>query len=110
MKIYEKILHLRKMIPDPWGGREGRSVRTVVPYFRWHNECPARCGDRVDPSAAATLEQGKDEMTIARNSKALCDRLDASLTATAVTRRRLLDSLVVEALAPVDVAEMEAAE
>ena len=41
---------------------------------------------------------------------ALCDQLEASLTATAVTRRRLLDALLAEALAPVDVAEMEAAE
>ncbi|MFZ4809482.1 MAG: restriction endonuclease subunit S [Hyphomicrobiaceae bacterium] len=41
---------------------------------------------------------------------ALCDRLEGSLTATAATRRRLLDALLAEALAPVDVAEMEAAE
>jgi type I restriction enzyme, S subunit len=41
---------------------------------------------------------------------ALCDRLEASLTATAVTRRRLLDALLAEALAPVDALEMEAAE
>ncbi|MBM3396784.1 MAG: hypothetical protein FJY37_19565 [Betaproteobacteria bacterium] len=30
----------------------------------------------------------------------LCDRLEASLTATAATRRRLLDALLAEALAP----------
>jgi type I restriction enzyme, S subunit len=41
---------------------------------------------------------------------ALCDRLEACLTASAATRRRLLDALLAEALAPVDVAEMEAAE
>lgn len=41
---------------------------------------------------------------------ALCDRLEASLAATAATRRRLLDALLSEALAPVDVAELEAAE
>lgn len=41
---------------------------------------------------------------------ALCDRLEASLTATAATRRRLLDAMLAEALAPVDAAEMEAAE
>jgi type I restriction enzyme S subunit len=41
---------------------------------------------------------------------ALCDRLEASLTATATTRRRLLDALIAEALAPVDAVEMEAAE
>ncbi len=33
---------------------------------------------------------------------ALCDRLEASLTAAAATRRRLLDALLAEALAPVD--------
>ena len=41
---------------------------------------------------------------------ALCDGLEASLTATAATRRRLLDALLAEALAPADAREMEAAE
>jgi type I restriction enzyme S subunit len=41
---------------------------------------------------------------------ALCDRLEASLTATAATRRRLLDALLAEALAPEDQRELEAAE
>jgi type I restriction enzyme, S subunit len=41
---------------------------------------------------------------------ALCDRLEASLTATATTRRRLLDALLAEALAPVDARELEVAE
>jgi type I restriction enzyme, S subunit len=41
---------------------------------------------------------------------ALCDRLEASLTATAATRRRLLDALLTEALAPTEDREMEAAE
>jgi len=41
---------------------------------------------------------------------ALCDRLEASLTATAETRRRLLDTLLAEALAPADDRELEAAE
>jgi type I restriction enzyme S subunit len=40
---------------------------------------------------------------------ALCDRLEASLGATAATRRRLLDALLAEALGP-DSHEMEAAE
>jgi type I restriction enzyme S subunit len=40
---------------------------------------------------------------------ALCDRLEASLTATAATRRRLLDALLAEALAPADDRELEAA-
>jgi type I restriction enzyme S subunit len=41
---------------------------------------------------------------------ALCDRLEASLTATAATRRRLLDALLTEALAPTDDRALEAAE
>jgi type I restriction enzyme S subunit len=41
---------------------------------------------------------------------ALCDRLEANLTATAATRRRLLDALLAEALAPADDRELEAAE
>ena len=41
---------------------------------------------------------------------ALCDRLGASLTATAATRRRLLDSLLAEALAPVEGRDLEAVE
>jgi type I restriction enzyme S subunit len=41
---------------------------------------------------------------------ALCDRLEASLTATAATRRRLLDVLLSEALAPAEDRELEAAE
>jgi type I restriction enzyme S subunit len=40
----------------------------------------------------------------------LCDRLEASLTATAATRRRLLDALLAEALAPADDRALEAAE
>ena len=41
---------------------------------------------------------------------ALCDRLEASLYQTAATRRRLLDALLAEALAPVDARERESAE
>lgn len=41
---------------------------------------------------------------------ALCDRLETSLTATADTRRRLLDALLAEALAPTEDRELEAAE
>jgi type I restriction enzyme S subunit len=41
---------------------------------------------------------------------ALCDRLEASLTATAATRRRLLETLLAEALAPTEDRELEAAE
>jgi type I restriction enzyme S subunit len=45
-----------------------------------------------------------DELT------ALCDRLEANLTACAETRRRLLDALLAEALAPNNERELEAAE
>ncbi|WOH50696.1 N-6 DNA methylase [Bradyrhizobium sp. sBnM-33] len=41
---------------------------------------------------------------------AICDRLEASLIAAAATRRRLLDSLLAEALAPMPAQEREAAE
>jgi type I restriction enzyme S subunit len=41
---------------------------------------------------------------------ALCDRLEASLTATEDTRRRLLDALLSEVLGPVDARQMETAE
>jgi type I restriction enzyme, S subunit len=41
---------------------------------------------------------------------ALCDRLEANLTATAATRRRLLDALLAEALAPAADSQQEAAE
>lgn len=41
---------------------------------------------------------------------ALCDRLEMSLTATAATRRRLLDALLAEALAPAEDRELQAAE
>jgi type I restriction enzyme S subunit len=41
---------------------------------------------------------------------ALCDRLEASLTTTAATQRRLLDALLAEALAPAEDREREAAE
>jgi type I restriction enzyme, S subunit len=41
---------------------------------------------------------------------ALCDRLEASLTAATNNRRRLLDALLAEALAPVQTLAMEAAE
>jgi type I restriction enzyme S subunit len=40
----------------------------------------------------------------------LCDRLEASLTATDDTRRRLLDALLADALAPAEDRELEAAE
>ncbi len=42
--------------------------------------------------------------------KALCDRLEASLTASATTRRHLLDALLAEALVPAATGQREAAE
>jgi type I restriction enzyme S subunit len=41
---------------------------------------------------------------------ALCDRLEASLATAADTRRRMLEALLAEALAPADARELEAAE
>ncbi|MBR1199885.1 restriction endonuclease subunit S [Bradyrhizobium sp. AUGA SZCCT0274] len=41
---------------------------------------------------------------------ALCDQLEASLAATAATRRRLLEALLAEALAPTEARKYEAAE
>lgn len=41
---------------------------------------------------------------------ALCDRLEASLAAADESRRRLLEALLAEALAPADARELEAAE
>jgi type I restriction enzyme S subunit len=40
----------------------------------------------------------------------LCDRLEASLAAEDETRRRLLEALLAEALAPYEERELEAAE
>jgi type I restriction enzyme S subunit len=40
----------------------------------------------------------------------LCDRLEASLTATTASRRRLLDALLAEVIAPAEDRELEAAE
>lgn len=40
---------------------------------------------------------------------ALCDRMEASLSATAGTRRRLLDALLAEALEPAETLEVEVA-
>jgi type I restriction enzyme S subunit len=41
---------------------------------------------------------------------ALCNRLEASLSSADDTRRRLLEALLAEALAPAENREMEAAE
>jgi type I restriction enzyme S subunit len=41
---------------------------------------------------------------------ALCEGLEASLTATTVTRGRLLDALLAEALEPAEARQLEAAE
>ena len=41
---------------------------------------------------------------------AICDRLEAGLTSTVATRRRLLDALLAEAVAPSNARELEAAE
>jgi hypothetical protein len=55
-------------------------------------------------------QRGTVEQHIKKGKNAVTwTRLEASLNATAATRR-LLDALLAEALTPLDVAEMEAAE
>ncbi|MBR0993991.1 restriction endonuclease subunit S [Bradyrhizobium japonicum] len=49
-------------------------------------------------------------VTMVDSLMAICDRLEANLTAAAIIRRRLLDALLAEAVAPNDDRELEAAE
>ncbi|WP_409192865.1 restriction endonuclease subunit S [Bradyrhizobium sp. RDM4] len=106
-----------------------RSVeRAVVPYLMMFMRSDAFADQLSILSSGSTTPQ----LSVAQLSKAvlplpplteqhrivakvnelivLCDRLEASLTAIAVTRRRLLDALLAEAVAPNDDRELEAAE
>ena len=49
-------------------------------------------------------------MLYEKHETALCDRLETNLAAAAGIRRRLLDALLAEAVAPADDRELEAAE
>jgi type I restriction enzyme S subunit len=68
--------------------------------------------NRMDLIAVALPPLAEQRRIVAKVSElmALCDRLEASLTAAAATRRRLLDALLEEALAPAEDRELEAAE
>ena len=73
---------------------------------------PVISGSKIYPIVVGLPPLAEQHRIVAKVDEllALCDRLEASLTATAATRRRLLDALLAEALAPADDREMEAAE
>ncbi len=97
-----------------WSGTPGTSFGAFI----WErgqavlNQHIFRCDFKTDVFAAPYLRlaiNGRlDEMIDAL--MALCDQLEASLSATEATRRRLLESLLAEALAPVSDCELEAAQ
>ena len=60
--------------------------------------------------ALPTLGEQHRIVTKVNALMALCDRLEASLTAIAMTRCRLLEALLAEALAPAEDRQLEAAE
>jgi type I restriction enzyme S subunit len=62
------------------------------------------------PSPLPPLAQQRRIVAKVDELMALCDRLEASLTAADETRRRLLEALLAEALAPAGAHEPEAAE
>jgi type I restriction enzyme, S subunit len=62
------------------------------------------------PFPLAPLSEQRRIVAKVEELMALCDRLEASITAADETRRRLLDALLGEALAPSDNRELEAAE
>jgi type I restriction enzyme S subunit len=68
--------------------------------------------NRMDQIAVALPPLAEQHRIVAKVDAlmVLCDRLEASLTAAGATRRRLLDALLAEALAPADARELEAAE
>jgi type I restriction enzyme S subunit len=68
--------------------------------------------NRMDQIAVALPPLAEQHRIVAKVDAlmALCDQLEASLTATAATRRRLLDALLAEALAPVQSPVLEAAQ
>jgi type I restriction enzyme, S subunit len=68
--------------------------------------------NRMDQIAIALPPFAEQRRIVAKVDElmAVCDRLEASLTATAATRRRLLDALLAEALAPAEDRKLEAAE
>jgi type I restriction enzyme S subunit len=65
---------------------------------------------RAYPIPLAPLAEQRRIVAKVDELMALCDRLEASLTTAADTRRRLLDAILAEALTPDDERELEAAE
>ena len=59
------------------------------------------------PIALPPIAEQKRIVTKVDELMGLCDQLEASLTNTAATRRRLLDTLLAEALAPAESLETE---
>jgi|HubBroStandDraft_6_1064221.scaffolds.fasta_scaffold136488_2 type I restriction enzyme S subunit len=102
----------------------GPSVEYLLHYFNSPSAVHFMLGSRVitaQPNMSLTdarefpiplppLGEQRRIVTKVDALMALCDRLEASLTAAANTRRSLLDALLAEALAPDEERELEAAE
>jgi type I restriction enzyme S subunit len=73
---------------------------------------PVISGSKIYPIVVGLPPLPEQRRIVAKvdSLMALCDRLEASLDTATTTRRRLLDALLAEALAPVDAREMEVAE
>jgi type I restriction enzyme, S subunit len=103
---------------------EGPLVRYLLQYFNSPTAIDFMLGSRVitaQPNMSLTDARefpiplpplAEQHRIVAKVDAlmALCDRLEASLAATAATRRRLLYALLAEALAPAEDRELEAAE
>lgn len=68
---------------------------------------PVISGSKIYPIVVGLPPLAEQHRIVAKVDElmGLCDRLEASLTATAATRRRLLDALLAEALDPLPLAE-----
>jgi type I restriction enzyme, S subunit len=102
----------------------GPSVEYLLHYFNSPSAVDFMLGSRVitaQPNMSLTDARefpiplpplGEQRRFVAKVDAlmAICDRLEASLTAAADTRRRLLDALLAEALGPAEDRELEAAE
>jgi type I restriction enzyme, S subunit len=91
----------------------------LSPYFQsfvFHEQTGAGRGglpkNRMDMIAVALPPLAEQRRIVAKVDALMrvCDRLETSLESTTAISRRLLDSLLAEALLPVDAREMEAAE